>query len=80
MYTKSPSEYLKLRDKLGLNSLIGSYKYMWMRYLPGSVQGMVSPGIKGSGREADYSPPSSTDIIKNAWSTPPIRLHGMVLN
>jgi hypothetical protein len=34
------------------------------------------------GREADHSPPSSAEI-KNAWSytsTPPIRLHGVVLS
>jgi len=33
------------------------------------------------GREADHSPPSSTEV-KNAWnciSVPPIRLHSMVL-
>jgi hypothetical protein len=35
--------------------------------------GTLSPGIKRPGREADYSPPSSTGV-KNAWtytSTPP---------
>jgi len=34
------------------------------------------------GREADHSPPSSAEV-KNAWSytsTPPICLHGVVLN
>jgi hypothetical protein len=34
------------------------------------------------GREADNSPPSSAEV-KNAWryiSTPPVRLHGVVLN
>jgi len=42
-------------------------------------------GTKGSfpwvKRKADYSPPSSAEL-KNAWSytsTPPIRLHGVVL-
>jgi hypothetical protein len=40
-----------------------------------------SPGVKRPGREADHSPPSS-DEVKNEWSytTPPIRLHGMVLS
>jgi hypothetical protein len=40
------------------------------------------PGIKRWGREADHSPPSSAEV-KYAWSytsTPPIRLHGVVLN
>jgi hypothetical protein len=34
------------------------------------------------GREADRSPPSTADV-KNTWiytSTPPIRLHGVVLS
>jgi hypothetical protein len=40
-------------------------------------------GTRGSfpGGEADHSPPSSAEV-KNAWSyssTPPIRLHGVVL-
>jgi hypothetical protein len=37
--------------------------------------------VKQSGREDDHSPPSSTEV-KIAWSytsTPPIRLHGVVL-
>jgi hypothetical protein len=40
------------------------------------VPGVVSLGVKRSGREADYSPPSSAEV-KNVWSyisTPPIRL------
>jgi hypothetical protein len=39
-------------------------------------------GVKWPGREADHSPPSS-DEVKNAWSytsTPPIRLHFVVLS
>jgi hypothetical protein len=39
-------------------------------------------GVKRPGREADYTPPSSAEV-NNAWSyafTPPIRLHGVVLN
>jgi hypothetical protein len=38
--------------------------------------------LKRQGREADHSPPSSAEV-KNAWSytsTPPIRLHGVVLS
>jgi hypothetical protein len=38
-------------------------------------------GVKRSGREADHSPPSSAEV--NEWSytsTPPIRLHGVVLS
>jgi hypothetical protein len=40
------------------------------------------PGVKRPGREADHSPPSSAEV-KNTWSytsTPPIRLHGVVLS
>jgi hypothetical protein len=39
-------------------------------------------GVKRPGREVDHSPPSSS-AVKNAWSyasTPPIRLHGVVLS
>jgi hypothetical protein len=46
------------------------------------VPGALSLGIKLPGREADPSPTSSTKV-KNAssyTSTPPIRLHGMVLS
>jgi hypothetical protein len=36
--------------------------------------------VNWAGREADHSPPSSTEI-KNAWnSTPPVRLHSVVLS
>jgi len=40
------------------------------------------PGVKRQGREAHFSLPSSAEF-KNVWiytSTPPIRLHGMVLS
>jgi hypothetical protein len=46
------------------------------------VLGALSLGVKRPRREADHSSPSSTEV-KNAWSytpTPPIRLHGVVLN
>jgi hypothetical protein len=46
------------------------------------VLGALSLGAKRPGREADHTPPSSAEV-KNAWSytsTPPIRLHGLVLN
>jgi hypothetical protein len=46
------------------------------------VPGTLSLGVKRPRREADYSPPCSVDV-ENAWSytsTPPIRLHGMVLS
>jgi hypothetical protein len=42
----------------------------------------LSLGVKRPGREADHSPPSSAEV-KNAWSyisTPPLRLHGVVLS
>jgi hypothetical protein len=40
------------------------------------------PGVKRPGREADHSVPFSAEV-KNVWSctsTPPIRLHGVVLS
>jgi len=46
------------------------------------VPGALSLGLKQLGHEADHSPPSSANV-KNVWghtSTPPICLHGMVLN
>jgi hypothetical protein len=42
----------------------------------------ISLGVKRSGREANHSPPSTAEV-KNTYSctsTPPIRLHGVVLN
>jgi hypothetical protein len=42
----------------------------------------LSPVIRQPKRDADHSPPSSAEV-KNAWSytsTPPIRLHGVVLS
>jgi hypothetical protein len=42
----------------------------------------LSLGVKRLGREADHSPPSSAEV-KNVWSytsTPPIRLHDVVLS
>jgi hypothetical protein len=46
------------------------------------VPGDFFLGVKRPGRETDHSPPSSAEV-KNAWSytsTPPIRLHGVVLS
>jgi hypothetical protein len=46
------------------------------------VPGARSPGVKREGREADYSPPINAEV-KKTWvytSTPPIRLHSVVLN
>jgi hypothetical protein len=46
------------------------------------VSGTLSLGVKRMGRETDHSLPSSADV-KHAWrhtSTPPIRLHGVVLS
>jgi hypothetical protein len=45
------------------------------------VPGALSLGVKRPGREADHSLPSSAEV-KNVWSytsTPPIRLHGVML-
>jgi hypothetical protein len=46
------------------------------------VPGALSLGVKRPGCESDHSPPSSAEV-KNAWSyisTPPVRLHGVVLS
>jgi len=46
------------------------------------VPGALSLGINWPGRVADHLPPSSAKV-KNAWSytsTPPIQLHGVVLD
>jgi hypothetical protein len=46
------------------------------------VPGAPSLGVQWPGREADNSPPASAEV-KNGWSytsTPPIRLHGVVLS
>jgi hypothetical protein len=48
--------------------------------LSNGYQGLFFLGVKRLGSEADYSPSSAE--VKNAWSytsTPPIRLHGVVL-
>jgi hypothetical protein len=45
------------------------------------VPGALSLTVKRQGREADHSHPSSA-VVKSAWSynsTPPIRLHGVVI-
>jgi hypothetical protein len=44
--------------------------------------GALSLGVKSPGREADHLHPSSAEV-KNAWSytsTPPVRLHEVVLS
>jgi hypothetical protein len=46
------------------------------------VPGVLSLGVKRQGSEADHSHPSNAEV-KNEWSytsTPPIRLHGVVLS
>jgi hypothetical protein len=46
------------------------------------VTGALSLGVKRPGREADHSPPSSSEV-KNVWSytlAPPVRLHDTVLS
>jgi len=46
------------------------------------VTGSLSPEMKRPGREADHSPPSSAEFMNalSYTSTPPIRLHDMVLS
>jgi hypothetical protein len=44
--------------------------------------GALSLEVKWLGHEVDHSPPSNAEV-KNAWnytSTPPIRLHGVMLS
>jgi hypothetical protein len=46
------------------------------------VPGALSLRVKQPGREADHSPPSTAEVTI-AWSytsTPPIRLHGVLLS
>jgi hypothetical protein len=39
------------------------------------------PGVKRQGREADFSPPSTVEVMNGGAIPPlPIRLHGVVLN
>jgi hypothetical protein len=61
---------------------------LWVQKLCllGSTQASIhqrpTPGVKQLGCEADHSPPPSAKM-KNVWSytsTPPIHLHGVVLN
>jgi hypothetical protein len=46
------------------------------------VSGALSLGVKQPGREADHSPPSSPAVknVRSYTSTPPIRLHGVMLS
>jgi hypothetical protein len=43
---------------------------------------VLTLGLKHPGREADHSPPFSADVknVRSYTSTPPIRLHGVVLS
>jgi hypothetical protein len=49
-----------------------------IQWLPGAL----STGIKRPGREADHSPPATTEVKKNVDINihSPIRLHGIMLN
>jgi hypothetical protein len=46
------------------------------------LQEMLSLGVKRPEREADYSPPSSTEVTEwvELYFHSPIRLHGVVLS
>jgi hypothetical protein len=44
------------------------------------VPGAFSPGVKGQGREAQNSPPTSAEVKKNVDLYFHIRLHDVVLN
>jgi hypothetical protein len=71
-------EYISLWTQSG-NFWIHPRKYYNTQII---IPWALSLGVKRPGREADHSPPSSAEV-KNAWSytsTPPIRLHGVVLS
>jgi hypothetical protein len=57
------------------------YIHSWPAQFPIQwVQGALSPGVKRPGREADHSPPLVLRSRMRCYiSTPPIRLHGVVL-
>jgi hypothetical protein len=45
------------------------------------VPGALTLGVKRPGREADHTPPSSTEVnVWNYTSTPPVCLRGVVLS
>jgi hypothetical protein len=63
--------YIKSRPPLGLTQS----PIQW-------VPGALFLGVKRPGCEANHSPPCSSEV-KNSWrstSTPPLRLHDMVLS
>jgi len=43
------------------------------------VPGVLFPGVKQPGYKDDHSPPSNSEV-KNAWTTLPRCLDGVVLN
>jgi hypothetical protein len=45
------------------------------------ILGVLSPGVKRPGREANHSPPTSTEVKKNVdlYIRSPIRLYDVVL-
>jgi hypothetical protein len=60
--------------------IAGHLKFLLFNSLIHWVPGAFSLVLKGLGREADHSPPSSAEV-KNPWSytsTLPILLHGVV--
>jgi hypothetical protein len=88
----SQSFYFFILRKVGC-SRPGRFKNflfsMWSKPALGSTQPPIrwvlvafSPGVKRQGREADHSPLTSAKV-KKMWmytSTPPVCLHGRVLN
>jgi hypothetical protein len=67
-------------------SFTSAYHPNWLwdpfNLLTNGYLGAFSQGVKRQRREADHSPPTSAEVTKT-WiyiSTPPIRLHGAVLN
>jgi len=76
----TPVHMLHLKVFLLNMTLYSAFRRILVRFQ--WVPGALFLGVKRPGREVDHSPPSSAEV-KNAWnytSTPPIRLHGVVLS
>jgi hypothetical protein len=72
--------YAILETHLPSESFWRKYRTIVASYPTGTRGSFL--GVKRPGREADHSPPSSAEV-KNEWSytsTPPVRLHGVVLS
>jgi hypothetical protein len=87
-YCSRYSNWLHARRPRGRSSSPGRVKNFYFSISSRPALESTQPpvqwvlGVKRPGHEADRSPPTS-DEVKKMWmytSTPPIRLHGVVLN